>query len=130
MVRQNSDKNFIRWRTVACPNDVRPPSAVMTCNPNRRLPIVARHAELSANAVIQKPRADRQNQDESHAGGDLGNEWRNSEPAAETPQEGINDEGQQQGANALDANVDYPSPDSKPKSCVFDRGRRGHEFGK
>src|SRR5580698_653496 len=50
IIRMKSERNFIRWRTVATPNDVRSPSAQMTCRPSRRLPSVARQEELSVNA--------------------------------------------------------------------------------
>jgi hypothetical protein len=40
----------MRCRSVALPNETRPPSALITCRPSRRLPGVARHAELSKNA--------------------------------------------------------------------------------
>src|SRR5579875_1120051 len=44
---------------VACPNEVRPPFAVVTCKPSRRLPIVACHDELSVKAQYSHEPTDR-----------------------------------------------------------------------
>src|ERR1035438_6483841 len=46
----NNDRNFMKWRTVACPNDSLSPDDVTTCNPTMRLPKVARWLELSVKA--------------------------------------------------------------------------------
>src|ERR1017187_7513139 len=50
IVKKNRERNFMKWRTVACPNPTLSPSAVTTCRPKTRLPTVARHDELSVNA--------------------------------------------------------------------------------
>src|SRR6266567_2601096 len=44
---ENSDRNFIKCRTVACPKEILFPSAVTTRKPSSRFPTVACQEELS-----------------------------------------------------------------------------------
>ena len=92
---------------MALPKETRPPSAVMTCRPSRRLPGVARHAELSKNAQYSHEPTARMRMKQTPVKV-LRVPGIDAEPASEATQQNVNGEGQQQGSQRLDADIDGP----------------------
>ena len=118
MSTQNSDRNFIKWRTVAVPKEILSPSELTTCSPSKRLPMVARQEELSKKSAIQ-PRPNREHEDEGNAGHDLGVEGGDPKEPPKAFQENVNREGKNQRTGTLDGDVDGACPYAQPEARVL-----------